>query len=188
MKTPKRLTVAIIIAGIIGSLNGYSESKAGPGSADLKQLFEQIHKSVTSGDEAKADKLLQALLPDEARLRRAFSDSANPETVQKIVAFHRELAKGPHEASLLAKPGQSVVRVDAATTEDLTKYARGSVAYAKFPGGARDLAQQGILRPGLTFYEVEFLEPGKDAGMQYHLFYWDGSAWTMLGPVWRALQ
>ena len=47
MKTPKRLTVAIIIAGVIGSLNGYSESKADPGSADLKQLFEQIHKSVT---------------------------------------------------------------------------------------------------------------------------------------------
>jgi hypothetical protein len=44
------------------------------------------------------------------------------------------------------------------------------------------------LRPGVTFYEVEFLEPGKDAGMKYHLFYWDGKQWSMLGPVWRALE
>ena len=40
----------------------------------------------------------------------------------------------------------------------------------------------------MTFYEVEFLEPGKDAGMKYHLFYWDGKQWSMLGPVWRTLE
>jgi hypothetical protein len=60
------------------------------------------------------------------------------------------------------------------------------VVFAKFPGGAVKLAGQ-ILRPGMTFYEVEFLEPGKDSGMKYHLFYWDGKQWTMLGPLWRAL-
>jgi hypothetical protein len=40
----------------------------------------------------------------------------------------------------------------------------------------------------MTFYEVGFLEPGKDYGVKYHLFYWDGRQWTMLGPLWRALQ
>jgi hypothetical protein len=40
----------------------------------------------------------------------------------------------------------------------------------------------------MTFYEVEFLEPGKDLGIKYHLFYWDSRQWTMLGPLWRALQ
>jgi hypothetical protein len=45
-----------------------------------------------------------------------------------------------------------------------------------------------VLRPGLTFYQVEFLEPGKDDGMKYHLFYWDGEQWTMLGPIWRVLK
>jgi hypothetical protein len=49
------------------------------------------------------------------------------------------------------------------------------------------MAEQ-ILRPGMTFYEVEFLEPGKEYGVKYHLFFWDGKQWTMLGPVWRALQ
>jgi hypothetical protein len=40
----------------------------------------------------------------------------------------------------------------------------------------------------MTFYEVELLEPGKEYGMKYHLFFWDGKQWTMLGPVWRELQ
>jgi hypothetical protein len=40
----------------------------------------------------------------------------------------------------------------------------------------------------MTFYEVEFVPPGKDLGMKFHLFYWDGSQWTMLGPVWRVIK
>jgi hypothetical protein len=24
--------------------------------------------------------------------------------------------------------------------------------------------------------------------MKFHLFYWDGAQWTMLGPVWRFVQ
>ena len=59
--------------------------------------------------------------------------------------------------------------------------------FRKFPGGARELAAS-ALRPGLTFYEVEFLEPGKDLGMKFHLFAWDGERWAMLGPAWRALK
>ena len=40
----------------------------------------------------------------------------------------------------------------------------------------------------MTYYEVEYLEPGKSAGMKYHLLYWDGNQWSMLGPVWRVLK
>jgi hypothetical protein len=61
------------------------------------------------------------------------------------------------------------------------------VADAEFPGGTVEIAKQ-ILRPGMTFFEIEFLEPGKESGMKYHLFYWDGRQWTMLGPVWRAMR
>ncbi len=39
----------------------------------------------------------------------------------------------------------------------------GSIVFKEFPGGAVELAKN-LLRPGLTFCEVEFLEPGKDAG------------------------
>jgi hypothetical protein len=45
-----------------------------------------------------------------------------------------------------------------------------------------------VLRPGVTFYEVEFLQPGQPRGIKYHLFYWDGRRWAMLGPVWRSAR
>jgi hypothetical protein len=40
----------------------------------------------------------------------------------------------------------------------------------------------------MTFYEIELVEPGNDAGMKYHLFFHDGKNWKMLGPVWRVLR
>ncbi|HZL71116.1 MAG TPA: hypothetical protein VFC86_01550, partial [Planctomycetota bacterium] len=64
---------------------------------------------------------------------------------------------------------------------------KDSVAFKEFPGGAKKLAET-ILRPGVTFYEVEFLEPGKDAGMKFHLFFWDGERWAMLGAAWRVVD
>ena len=67
------------------------------------------------------------------------------------------------------------------------RYREGSVAYKEFPGGTKRVAEL-ALRPGVTFYEVEYLEPGKSAGMKYHLLYWDGKQWSMLGPVWRVLK
>jgi hypothetical protein len=91
------------------------------------------------------------------------------------------------EAVKLAKPEQTVVNVTGATTEEIANYGKGSAAYNEFSGGASGVAEK-VLRPGMTFYEVKFLEPGKVAGMKYHLFYWDGGRWTMLGPIWRALK
>ncbi|MCI0340919.1 MAG: hypothetical protein L0216_07155 [Planctomycetales bacterium] len=78
------------------------------------------------------------------------------------------------------------MQVHAATTEQIVAYAEGSVASNEFPGGARKAAEK-ILRPGVTFYEVERLEPGKDLGVKYHLFFHDGSGWKMLGKAWNAL-
>jgi hypothetical protein len=80
-----------------------------------------------------------------------------------------------------------MVKVYGATTEEIAMNARGSVVFAEFPGGAIRMAER-ILRPGMTFYEAEFLEAGKENGVKYHLFFWDGRQWTMLGPVWRALR
>ena len=40
----------------------------------------------------------------------------------------------------------------------------------------------------MGFYEVEYFMAGTDSGMKYHLIYWDGRQWTMLGPVWRVMK
>jgi hypothetical protein len=137
-------------------------------------------------DAKSAAALFVSLLPNEERVKKALRDDTPPETLQKILDMYRQIGL-PNETNIngLARPEQKIVKVHGATTEEIARYAEGSVAYAEFPGGARGIAEQ-ILRPGMTFYEVEFLEQGKDLGMRFHLFYWDGKQWTMLGPLWRA--
>jgi hypothetical protein len=158
---------------------------------NLRALFELIHVSANKpGGSAQALTLFKSLFPDEAQLKKALKADVDADVLQKIVAYHSSLrarANQAESAKELARPEQKVVKVHGATTKELVQYQQGSVAHAEFPGGARKLAEQ-ILRPGMTFYEVEFLEPGKDTGMKYHLIYWDGTQWAMVGPAWRALH
>jgi len=182
---------SVIVSLIIGGIpSSKGQGKPDPGAADLKRLFEELQAAMTANDEAKAGKITQALFPDKVRVQKALSDTANPEMVQKIVDFQSKLPTDPAKVARFFKMTreQTNVNVYGATTGELEKNAKDSVAYHKFPGGARKLAELGILRPGVTFYEVEFVEPGKDGGMVYHLFFWDGNAWTMFGPMWRAVQ
>jgi hypothetical protein len=160
------------------------------GPENLKKLFETIHNLIyVKKDARSAAAILASLLPNEERAKKALRDDTPPETLQKIFDYHKQLGSlmGEPNINELARPEQKIVKVHGATTEEILSYAQGSVAYTEFPGGTRRLADR-ILRPGMTFYEVEFLEPGKEYGMKYHLFYWDGRQWTMLGPLWRALQ
>lgn len=163
-----------------------------PGNANsLKALFEKYHAALMTQDGATAAQIVQDLLPDEPRLQSAIGPGATPEIWAKIKAFHAQLPKTDATALaklLAANPAQTLVKVHGASTEEIARYAEGSVAFAEFPGAARDLATAGILKPGVTFFELEFLEPGAEAGMKYHLFYWDGASWSMLGPVWRGLK
>jgi hypothetical protein len=156
---------------------------------NLRALFSTLHQAIHGKKDTKqAVELMQSVMPDEARVRKALKDSVPADTLQRIVGFHKKM--GPvseRDVVKLAKPEQKNVQVHAAKTEDIIKYREGSVAFKEFPGGAKKVAEA-VLRPGMTFYEVEFLEPGKDAGMKYHLFYWDGKQWSMLGPVWRVLE
>jgi hypothetical protein len=160
------------------------------GPESLKKLFETIHNLIyVKNDNKSADALLESWVPNEERARKALRNDIAPETLQKIFEYHKQLKSmiGNKNINEIARPEQTVVKVHGATTEEIVSYAQGSVAYAEFPEGARTMAEQ-FLRPGMTFYEVEFLEPGKDLGIKYHLFYWDGKQWSMLGPMWRALQ
>jgi hypothetical protein len=155
---------------------------------NLKALLETIHHLIYVKKDAKsAATLLVSLFPNEERVRKALRDDLAPEALQKILDIHKQFRLLGTNINELAATDQKMVRVYGATTEEIALNARDSVVFAEFPGGAIRMAEQ-ILRPGMTFYEVEFLEPGKEYGVKYHLFFWDGKQWTMLGPVWRALQ
>jgi hypothetical protein len=155
---------------------------------NLKALFALFHQTVHVKKDAKqAAALFQSLIPDEARAKEALKDDIAAEVLRQIVDQHKKMEVREADVGKLARPEQTVVKVHAATTEEIARYEKDSVAFKEFPGGAQRLAEQ-VLRRGVTFYEVEFLEPGKDAGIKYHLFYWDGKQWSMLGPMWRVLK
>lgn len=154
---------------------------------NLKAFCENLQQTIHVKKDGKvAAEQFRSLQPDEARAKKALKDDAG-ELAAKIGAAHEKMTMGEAEVLKLTKPEQTVVQVHAATTEAIAKYEQGTPAADEFPGGAKALAEQ-FLRPGMTFYEVEFLEPGKDAGMKFHLFYWDGNGWAMLGPMWRLLK
>ncbi len=156
---------------------------------NLKALLETIHQLIyIKKDSRSAVTHFDSLFPNEARARKALRSDVASETLQKILDMYKGFGSmGETNINQLAGADQKLVRVHGATTDEIARNARDSVVFAEFPGGAVRIAKD-ILREGMIFYEAEFLEPGKENGVKYHLFYWDGMQWTMLGPVWRALR
>jgi hypothetical protein len=157
---------------------------------DLKKQIATLQAAIAEGKTDEAAKLTSAFFPNEARLKKGLADNVPADAITKALGLYASLPKEPAQLAkvMAGKPGQTEIQVHGATTEEIAKHADGSVAFKEFPGSAKDLASKGILRPGLTYYAVELLEPGKDAGMKFHLFYHDGTAWTTLGPLWRVLK
>jgi hypothetical protein len=156
---------------------------------NLKALFEHLHRAISTADVRKAAQLTRQLLPDESRIRKALKDDISSDIVNRIVVFYRTRIPTAEEQVarvFYAKPENTQVNVYAATSEEIALYREGSMAFNHFPGGAKRIAAE-MLRPRMTFYEVELVKPGETAGMVYHLFFWDGAQWTMLGPVWRMI-
>ena len=161
-------------------------------SADrLKELVATIVAANKAGDHKKAASLTRDLLLAEEDVKKALRDDAPPAVVEMALSLRPKVQQADDaKAAALLDPGQpdrTEIQVHAATTEELAKYQDGSVAQAEFPSTTKALAER-ALRPGVRFHEVEFLAPGKTDGMKYHLFFFDGARWRMLGPVWRALK
>ncbi|KAF0246965.1 MAG: hypothetical protein FD180_188 [Planctomycetota bacterium] len=160
-------------------------------SADnLKGLLDTIMKSSEAGEHKKAATLIRALLPDKAGLAKALKDDAPAAFIDECVKQNQSIPADDAQVSGLFKrggPDRTQIEAHGATTEEIAAYKDGSVPFKEFPGGAKKLAEQ-VLRAGVKFYEVEFVAPGEDSGMKFHMFYYDGSGWRMLGPAWRALK
>ena len=185
MRTAKLVVAAAVL---LGAAACQQQARQPDGAAGLRDLMASIVAASNAGDVARAAGLIRGLVPDEAALKKALRDDADPAVRDGAKSILKQLPGGDAEVAKLIHPeARTEINVHAATTEELARYEAGSVAYQEFPGGAKTLAEKG-LRPGMTFYEVEFVEPGKDAGLKFHLFFHDGTRWRMLGPLWRALR
>ena len=155
-----------------------------PDGAGLKALMGELQGAIRSGESARAAELTSGLFPSAASIKGVLRDGSE-EVADKIAAMHTGFTQGADLASLFqVDSAQTEIQVHRATTAEI---AESSVAAQEFPGGATELAGT-VLRGDATFYEVECLEPGKDDGMKYHLFFHDGDGWRMLGPAWRAVR
>lgn len=185
----RRTGIAVLCAALVSLPAAAAGFKHENKPENLRALFTSIHQVLyAKKDPTRAAELMQSVMPDEPRLKKALRDNVNPDALNRIVAFHKQMGTITEQNVVrLARPEQKNVEVHGAKTEEIIAYREGSVAFKEFPGGTRKVAEQ-VLRPGMTFYEVELLEPGKDSGAKLHLFYWDGRQWSMLGPVWRVLE
>jgi hypothetical protein len=159
------------------------------GIEGLAAFIDRTRGACAAKDIAKAKALVLGAIPTTEDLKKVLNETVPAETIDKLVAIYKELPPSDEKVACLFSPdlARSEVRVYGSSVEELIAYEDGSLAYKEFPGGAKDVAEK-ALRPGGTFYEVEVTEPGKDSGMKFHMFFWDGQGWKMLGPLWRAFQ
>ena len=165
MKTPgayrraKALIPALTLAALVltatvtplASMPAHAASDAKLSAEALKEqeikmqdFANEIVDAQKKGDTATVLRLVKSLLPNAERLDKGLNPKLPAATRDKIVAFH---AKVPMDDAALAKlfaikPDQTVVIVHTATTEQLAKNQRDTVASLEFPGGAHRLAKQ----------------------------------------------
>lgn len=153
---------------------------------NLKKLWERVVALMKADKPGPALDLVKSLMPDEVAARKAVVPNVDGAALSAMLQHYQTLSAmmKPEKAGRSFKTERDQVQVHGATTEQI---AEGAPEAAEFPGGARDAARS-ILRPGMTYYEVELTEPGKDAGTKFHLLYWDGAQWRMLGAVWQATR
>lgn len=159
------------------------------GAEGLKAFFEASHAACTSKDFVKGKAMTLSLIPSKDQLKKVLKDEVPADQLDKLVDQFKELPPSDEKAACVFYPGdgRTEIRVHASTVEALAAYQQGTPAFDEFPGGARKLAEK-VLQPKTTFYEVEVTEPGKDTGTKYHMFFWDGAQWRMMGPAWRVLR
>lgn len=186
-----------VSAALLLGVGGCKKDKQGgaaiaqkDGPEGLKALFEASHAACTGKDFAKGKAITQSVIPGKEQLKKVLKAEVPAEQVDALAkTYEKMLPPSDEKVACVFYPGngRTEITVHASSVEDLAAYKEGTPAFNEFPGGARRLAET-VLAPGTTFYEVEVTEPGKDSGTKYHMFFWDGAQWRMLGPAWRVLQ
>jgi hypothetical protein len=186
---PKKIGIVFFVLAVMNSTAGAFEFKNSP--ENLRELFETIMIANKKGDYASAAVLTKSLMPERQCAIGAFRQDTPKATIENIYMFHKKMipVNLPDQVwagMLTRKPERSQVLVHGATTEEMIRQEQGTVVWREFPGGAVRAAKT-ILKPGMKFYEVERVEPGKERGYKYHLIFWNGKKWCMLGGIWRVL-
>lgn len=167
---------------------------ANPAPTAAAETLEGVSKAFADAraakDDAKLLELTKSLLPTSEDLKKVLkAGEATDAFLEKYKAdrIRGDANEAAREILKPKDPAQTVVKVHSATTEELAAYEKGSVAFNEFPGGLKRFAAQ-VAAPGRVWQTIEYLEPGKDAGMKYSVFtVLDGRVVFLLKP-WRAVE
>ncbi|MGE3287516.1 MAG: hypothetical protein AB7J32_15625 [Pseudonocardia sp.] len=137
------------------------------------------------------ERIAAALLAPGADVT-ALLTQLRPEPPDYAEVFRLDIAKDArthyegywqHPQLLGPAPGQTEVRVDAVTTEELIA---GTGASAEFPSGYRTVAPQ--LNPGITIYQLVFHAPGSALGTRVDGLVYLQGRWRIFPAPWAVLE
>lgn len=194
-----RMAAPILLCTLLLSACGEDAPPAGSGSGaapraapltseQLAERFRAMVAAAKAQDVAAIQGLVTPMIPSRAELAGVLK--AGPEADAWLRAYDgptRETFK-PDEAHKagLGSATRTEIFVHQTTTEELVTYARGSVAFAEFPGGMKDFARS-LAAPGRTWWCVEAREPGKESGTRFTAFTEIGGRFVLIVRPWRAL-
>ncbi len=81
------------------------------------------------------------------------------------------------------KAGQTQLLLKHATSDELKSGTGGATGFA---GGWKDVGAQ--LKPGVTFYRFDFVEPGHDLGMAYDGLAYVNGNWRIFPKPWKVMR
>lgn len=156
-----------------GSGTTASSAKSYPGTQDgAKALLAEFVKP--GADHAT---LTKALRPTKADYDAVFM----PDLAAKADAVYGPAWDGG-QMVVAPKAGQTQVLTSSATSDELKNWTGGA---AEFAGGWKGVGAQ--LKPGVTFYRIQFVEPGKDLGMSYDGLAYVNGNWRIFPKPWRVM-
>jgi hypothetical protein len=103
-----------------------------------------------------------------------------PDVADGMKLVYESMWEDPPE--LFARPGQSIVRVQAAWSQDLSDGAKAR----DFPAGYAQVVPH--VRRDVPWVAFTFTEPGETAGMAYDGLVWLVGRWVWFPKPWRALD
>ncbi len=198
---------AKLLAALAAEREGTAEAPApGEGGADEGLGTPPARPKPAAGEApAAALEQLRALAPDAAAVADAFRPVAHDRVAPKLLAAAEKLFAGKTEeiaARLGIRPEHRVVKVHAATTEELLGMELGTVAAREFASGLRRVADG--LKPGYTWYVVvlrpeapkpeepldptdwDLPAPRDPKGVtRLQLFFHHEGRYVLLGRLWR---
>ncbi|MEZ6136721.1 MAG: hypothetical protein R3C53_17630 [Pirellulaceae bacterium] len=145
-------------------------------AAELQEATDLMHKFANSNSEEELTKLTRELIAPKEICEKVFTK----EMASTLAEAYRE-AYDKGDLVIAGKPGQTVVKLTAASTDDLIGWT-GSAA-EHLAGGWKRMGK--FVHPGYRIYTIKFLKPGEELGMRFDGLTKVDGKWYIFPKAWR---